>query len=176
MDAFVGEIRMFPYNFAPVDWQDCDGTLLSIAAYQSLFQLIGTTYGGDGVNNFAVPDLRGRIPLHQGAGIGLTPRLLGQAAGNESVTLTLQQMPAHNHMWTATSAVATAGAPTGSVELGAVTAPNTAYTGTITSLSPVAFATNAVGMMGGNQAHDNMMPTMTLRYCIATQGTYPSPA
>jgi microcystin-dependent protein len=174
MDVFVGEIRLFPYNFAPLGWLDCDGSLISIAEYEILFTLLGTTYGGNGQTTFAVPDLRGRIPLNQGNGPGLTSRVLGQENGSESVTLTTQQMAAHNHIWTATAATVTSGTPAPNLELGAVTGTNTAYATNVAGLNPAPLAGGSVSVAGGGQPHDNMMPTTTLRFCIATAGIFPS--
>src|SRR5262245_26202423 len=96
-DPFIAEIKMFGGNFAPLGWATCDGQLLPISQYTALFSLLGTTYGGDGVTNFALPDLRGRVPMHPGQGPGLSPRTLGEKAGTETVTLTTAQLPAHNH-------------------------------------------------------------------------------
>ena len=98
---YVGEVRMFPYNFAPLGWLDCDGSLQSIDEYDVLYNLIGTTYGGDGVNTFALPDLSGRIPVQQGTGTGLGTYVLGQKAGTEKVTLAAGQLPAHSHAFNA---------------------------------------------------------------------------
>src|ERR1700755_2625426 len=106
MESYVGEIRLFPYNFAPRGWLDCNGQLLSIAENETLFVLLGTTYGGDGVNTFALPDLRGRIPLHNGTASSGSNYILGQIAGSEAVTLTSAQIPAHVHPAFATTALA----------------------------------------------------------------------
>jgi len=169
---FLGEVRLFPYTFAPVGWQACDGSLLSIATYEALYALLGTTYGGNGVTNFGVPDLRGRVPLHQGQGSGLTPRILGQMAGTEQVTLLLDQIPAHTHTVYVTSSPASSNAPGNTVELGALSS-DTMYTSEITgtSISP---ANSMISTTGGNQPHDNLMPTLTGTYCIAVVGIYPS--
>src|SRR3546814_7630392 len=116
---FLGEVRLFGFNFGPQDWHACDGSLLSIAQNDALFALLGTTYGGDGQTSFAVPDLRGQVPLHQGKGPGLTPRVIGEGGGSETVTLAVQQLGAHGHAFAVTSAVASTGTPSGSVTLGA---------------------------------------------------------
>jgi microcystin-dependent protein len=171
---YVGEIRLFPYNFAPVSWLDCDGSLLPVANYEVLFALLGTTYGGDGQTTFGIPDMRGRAPLHMGTGTGLTARPLGQMAGSETVTLTAQQMPAHYHLWTASNATATTGTPSSSVQLAAVTGTNTAYASDVSGITPVSEAAASGGFSGGGGAHQNMMPTTALRYCIATVGVFPT--
>lgn len=171
---FVGEIRLFPYNYAPLNWLDCDGSLISIADNEVLYMLLGTTYGGNGQTTFGLPDMRGRIPLHVGTGLGLTPRVMGQMSGTETVTLSLQQIPAHNHVWTATNATATTGTPSASLQLGALTGTYTGYSNDVAGITPASLGANCVGFTGGNQGHENMMPTTTLRYCIATAGVFPS--
>ncbi|ODU66501.1 MAG: phage tail protein [Rhodanobacter sp. SCN 65-17] len=175
MDPYVGEIRLLPYNFAPLNWHDCDGSLLPISEYDTLFNLIGTTYGGDGQSTFALPDLRGRLPIHQGTGPGLSTYSMGQLAGTETVTLTSGQMPAHTHTAVETSGVATTGTPGGNVELGAVSG-DSMYTSDISGLTPFAASNTMIGPAGGNQPHDNTMPTLTVRFCISLYGIYPSQA
>lgn len=170
---YVGEIRLFPYSFAPNGWFDCDGSLYSIAEYQVLYTLVGTTYGGDGINTFAVPDLRGRVPLHQGSAPGLSTYVMGQIAGTETVTLTQAQMPAHSHPFSATSSAGSDNKPSSSMELGAVSG-DVLYTTDVTGLASVDMATTAVGNAVGGQPHDNTMPTLTARFCIAWAGVFPS--
>ncbi|HEX4853078.1 phage tail protein [Arenimonas sp.] len=172
---YIGEIRLFPYNFAPRDWIDCDGRLLPISQYDALFALIGTTYGGDGQSTFALPDLRGRLPIHQGTGPGLSNRVLGERAGTETVTLTQAQMPAHTHTAVATTGIANAGAPGPTVLPGAVT-NQTQYVSDLTGAVPFAMSPQAVSVAGSSQPHDNNMPTLTLRYCMAVFGIFPSQA
>lgn len=170
---FLGEIRMFGFRRTPNGWQACDGSLLPISQYDALYTLLGTTYGGDGVNTFAVPDLRGRLPIHQGQGPGLNPYVIGQVAGTETVTLTTGQMPAHTHTAVATSGAATSEGPANAPLLGSVSG-ETMYATDITGLSPVPLAPQSVGAGGGGQPHENCMPTLTVQYCIATQGIYPT--
>ncbi len=178
MDPFLGEIKIFAGTFAPVNWHFCDGALLSISAYQPLYSLLGTTYGGDGVTTFAVPDLRGRIPIGQGSGPNLTPRLRGSSGGAEDVTLTDAQIPAHTHLIRA-STVTTASVvnPTNLTYLGPVVVPGQTgygYVNNITGGTKMTLDTSVVHpFVGGNQAHSNMMPTMTLNYIICTTGLYP---
>jgi microcystin-dependent protein len=172
---FIGEIDLFGYNFAPLGWAACNGQLLSIAENDALFALIGTTYGGDGNTTFAVPDLRGRIALHQGQGF-----ILGQSAGQSSVTLGANQMPVHTHGVTgsiAQAAAATAGTtdvPGGNIPAGSTSgenyAPATAADG---SLAPMQF-TGTLQATGSGQPIDNMAPYLAMNYCIALQGIFPS--
>ncbi len=172
---FVGEIRMFAFGSrgAPNGWQACDGSLLSIAEYEVLYTLLGTTYGGDGQNTFAVPDLRGRLPLHQGTGPGLSTYVIGQQAGSETVTVISQQMPAHTHQAIATSAAATTGTPGTSVIPGAVSG-QTMYVTDTTGATPFNLSGQSLTQAGGSQPHENCMPTLTVQFCIAWAGIFPS--
>ncbi len=169
-NPFIGEIRLFGGNFAPVGWAFCDGSLLSIGEYDALFNLIGTTYGGDGQSTFALPDLRGRVPVHQGtdAGTSYTP---GQTGGVESVTLTSAQVPAHTHTFSGSSDTASTTSPAGAVPatMGSVT--TFAYG---TDLPPAAFAPAMVSTVGGNQPHDNLQPYLAVSFIIAVEGIYPN--
>ncbi len=178
-DPFIGEIRMVGFNWAPRGWALCDGQLLSIAQNTALYSLLGTTYGGDGRTTFALPDLRGRVPVHQGQGAGLTPRPIGQRAGQQAVTLIASQMPSHNHQAT--------GVARGSTGTGTVPSPENAVwavdggagaTPYIQSDPNVNMRGNSlqvtVGNAGGNQAHDNMQPFLVVNFVIALQGLYPS--
>jgi microcystin-dependent protein len=169
---FIGEIRMFGFGRTPNGWQACDGSLLAISEYDVLFNLIGTTYGGDGQTTFAVPDLRGRLPIHQGQGPGLSPYVIGQAAGTETVTLITTQIPAHTHSVQATSATATSSMPGNAVMLGAISG-DTMYATDITGLTGIPAAAQSVSVAGGSQPHENTMPTLTVQYCIAWAGIYP---
>jgi microcystin-dependent protein len=161
-EPFVGEIRMFAGNFAPLNWAFCNGQTLPIAENEVLFQLIGTTYGGDGQQTFNLPDLRGRLPIHQGGGF-----VLGQAAGSENVTLTINQMPQHGH---AVAALATANVKS---PVNAVYGGNT--TDSIYSATPGAAMNPAVvGIGGGSQPHDNMMPYGVVSFIISLFGIFPT--
>ncbi|MBB5737668.1 microcystin-dependent protein [Xanthomonas arboricola] len=171
---FIGEIRLFGFGRTPQGWQACDGTLLSISEYETLFVLIGTTYGGDGQNTFAVPDLRGRVPLHQGQGPGLSNYVIAQRAGTETVALTGLQMPAHTHTLVATTAAATATAPSGL--LPAAVSGDVFYVTDTTGATAVPMATPSTTIAGGGQPHENTMPTLTVQYCIATTGIFPQQA
>ena len=163
---YVGEVRLFAGNFAPSGWAFCDGQLVSIAENETLFNLIGTTYGGDGQTTYALPDLRGRVPVHQGGPAGY---VAGQAGGAETVALTVAQMPSHTHaMRASTTAASTAHGP--SEALGTSTAMNLYGAGT----PSMAMDPNAVAPAGGGQPHDNMPPFVALNYIVALFGVYPS--
>ncbi len=170
---YVGEVRLFPYNFAPNGWFDCDGRLLPISEYQVLYSLIGTTYGGDGVTTFALPNLCGRVPIHQGTGLGLSPYVIGQLAGSESITLTPNQMPSHTHAYYAVDSLGSTNAPAATLEIGSVSG-DTLYTNSSSGLGSATMAATAVSTAGSNQPHDNTMPTLVARFCIAWAGVFPS--
>ncbi len=169
-NPYVGEIRLFAGNFEPIGWMFCRGQLLSIANNPVLFALIGTTYGGDGQNTFALPDLQGRVPLHQGRGPGLSPRVIGEEGGTETVTLQAGQMPSHTHALHASASAATGSSPAGAL-LAATAMPS--YD---TGLAATAMAPGAIGNTGGMQPHDNMAPTLALSYIISLFGIFPSQA
>lgn len=170
---YLGEIKMFAGNFAPTGWALCDGQLLPIAQNQALFALLGTTYGGDGITTFALPDLRGRVPIHAGTGTGLSARQLGEMGGQESVVLTTQQLPSHTHTATiaADSTVSTTDSPQRA--LPARNAASTPSYGTSAN-STLASTAVAVGSTGGGQAHPNMQPYTCVYFIIALQGIFPS--
>jgi microcystin-dependent protein len=161
---FVGEIRMFGGNFAPAGWGFCDGTLYAIAEFETLFNLIGTTYGGDGQNTFAVPDLRGRMPLHQGSAF-----VIGQNGGQEVVTLTTSQIPSHSHVAVGSSATGSTGSPQGVTW--AVPASGNAYSA---SSPAAAMSSSVISAVGGGQPHDNMSPFLAISFIISFFGIYPS--
>jgi microcystin-dependent protein len=167
---FVGEIRMFGGSFAPAGWAFCDGRLVPISQNDALFNLIGTTYGGDGQTTFALPDLRGRIPVHQGSGPGLSPYVVGQSGGVEQVTLTIGQLPAHSHPVAAANVPAEATAEPGG-SLPAI-ASESLY-GAPSSLVPL--DPTAVGAApGGSQPHDNLAPYLCVSFIISLFGIFPS--
>jgi microcystin-dependent protein len=168
VEPFIGEIRLFGFNFAPVGWAFCDGTLLPISQNTALFSLLGTTYGGDGRTTFALPDLRGRVPISMGTGSGLSPYDIGQQGGAENVTLTVNAVPAHGHNIQANDAPASESKPGGGVL--ARTNASTYAAGTDgTTLSP-----NAISSSGGSQPHANLQPFLAINLCIALQGIFPS--
>ncbi|HNV84938.1 MAG TPA: tail fiber protein [Arenimonas sp.] len=174
---YIGEIRMFGFGTrgAPNGWQACDGSLLAISEYDALFALIGTTYGGDGQTTFGVPDLRGRLPIHQGTGPGLSTYVIGQKAGTETVTVLPTQMPAHTHTAIATSAASTSLTPGNTLLPGAVSG-DVFYATDLTGATAISMSAQSTSQSGGSQPHENRMPTLTVQYCIATQGIFPSQA
>jgi microcystin-dependent protein len=163
---FVGEIRLVGFAFAPVGWAFCDGSLLLISEYETLFNLIGTTYGGDGQNTFALPDLRSRIPVHVTGG----SYVIGQTGGVESVTLTQAQIPAHGHVPLASSSSAASTAPGGNVWAADADSPYSSGAPT------AAMDPGAVQAAGGSQPHDNMAPFLVVNFIISLFGTFPSQA
>ena len=160
---YVGEIRMFGGNFAPAGWAFCDGSVLPISQYEVLFNLIGTTYGGDGQNTFALPDLRGRVPVHQGGGF-----VIAQMAGEESHTLTLNQIPAHTHPAQVTSGPGTTQSPVGEV-WAQWSSPQFSDQAPNAQMNAA-----AVGNAGGSQPHENMVPYLVVNFIISLFGIFPS--
>jgi len=167
-EPFLSEIRIMSFVFAPKGWALCNGQLLPINQNQALFSLLGTTFGGDGRVNFALPDLRARTPIHVGSG-----HTLGERGGEQAHTLSIAELPTHTHVFNGSSAAADVAVPNGNL-LGTVdnTTFDSAYAGP-TNL--VAMAPQAVANTGGSQAHLNMQPFLTLSFCIALQGIFPSP-
>jgi len=165
-EPFLSEIRMMSFVFPPKGWALCNGQLLPINQNQALFSLLGTTYGGDGRVNFALPDLRARVPIHMGEG-----HTLGERGGEASHTLSIAELPTHVHAMTVADVVATTSTPTNALALSQ--SSGSQLYGPATNL--VAMASNAVSNTGGSQAHLNMQPFLTLSFCIALQGIFPSP-
>ena len=163
-DPYVGEIRMFAGNFAPNGWMFCEGQLLPISENETLFQLIGTTYGGDGQSSFALPDLRGRIPIHQGNGV-----ILAETGGAEEVTLTVNQIPAHTHPLRASTSQATSQTPTNLVLASAQATTYFNIPDSLTNLSPL-----SVASAGGSQPHTNFQPYLCIDFIISLFGIFPS--
>lgn len=172
MENYLGEIRIFAGDFAPTGWHLCDGTVLRISEYSALFSLLGFAYGGDGVTTFGLPDLRGRVPVGQGAGQGLTVRAMGQSFGTENVTVPQDGWSPHSHALMASSNAAVSGAPGGNV-LAATTDQVPLYD---VKSNPQAFDKRAVDSIGGNQPHPNVMPSSCINLIIATTGIFPSRA
>lgn len=162
---YVGEIRMFAGNFAPAGWMFCQGQLLPISENETLFQLIGTTYGGDGQSTFALPDLRGRLPIHQGNGFNLAA-----AGGAETVTLTVNQIPSHSHPFLASTNNASASGAAGNV-----LAQTPSYTPYIAQTPNSALSPNSIGATGGSQPHDNFQPYLCVDFIISLFGIFPTP-
>jgi microcystin-dependent protein len=173
-EPFIGQIMMFAGNFAPKGWAFCDGSILSIAQNTALFSILGTTYGGNGQTTFALPDLRGRVPIQPGQGPGLSPHTLGEMSGVENVTLLITNMPAHNHTLAASGAQGDSPTPEGAVP--AITVdPNSQQPLNSYSASPnTTMAPTSVGLSGGSQPHTNMQPYTCINFIIALEGIYPS--
>lgn len=176
-NPFVAEIRIFPFNFAPKGWAFCDGQLLPLSQNTALFSLLGTTYGGDGKSNFALPNVQGSLPLHSGQGAGLQLWDLGQQEGTEFVTLLQSEMPSHPHNFMASTNDATSNDPQNA--LPAVGAWAVAADGGIVPMYVAAapnaqMSPNAIAVAGGGQPHNNLMPYLTLNFCIALQGVFPA--
>lgn len=177
MDPFLGEIRMVAWNFAPNGWALCNGQLLSIAQNTALFSLLGTTYGGDGRTTFGLPNLQGRVPVHQGQGAGLSPYTMGQVGGAESVTLLPTQMPAHNHAVGVSNQPGAVADPTNAIlaqgNSGTSRAP-VAVADYVTGVPTGTLAQTSVSVAGGNQPHTNLQPYLCVNFIIALQGVFPS--
>lgn len=169
-EPFLGEIDLVAFNFAPKGWAQCNGQLLPINQNQALFSLLGTYYGGNGIQTFALPDLRGRRAVGMGQGPGLSNYNLGQSGGEEAVTLNLSQLPQHNHAARASSAPGASPSPLGNVW----GSQSQVYLYSNAPLSMVPMSSMAIGATGGGQAHDNRPPYLTLNYVIALQGIFPS--
>jgi microcystin-dependent protein len=169
MDPFVAEIRIFPFNFAPKGWAFCDGQILPLSQNTALFSLLGTTYGGDGKSNFALPNMQGNVPMHPGQGPGLSLHDLGETGGSETVSLLESEIPSHSHAMRADIL---------DIADTNVVSPNASYAlssgGTLyQSTGNVLLSDNAIAPAGGDQPHNNMQPYLTLNFCIALQGVYP---
>lgn len=169
VDIYLAEIRAFPFNFAPLGWAPCDGQLLKILENTALFSLLGTTYGGDGMSTFGLPDLRGRAAMSWGQGHGLSDRELGEHGGEIAVTLLETELPQHTHALNVSSDLAKERQPPGQVfaqgDGVAVFGPN--------NVTPAPFAPGAITYDGHSTPHNNLMPYLALKYCIAVQGLYP---
>jgi microcystin-dependent protein len=172
-DIFLGEIRMFGFNFAPVQWALCNGALLPVTQNQALFALLGTTYGGNGMTNFALPDLQGRTPLDFGTAPDGSSFTMGQKGGVETVTLQTSQMAAHNHLVNASITPGNApSAASGTALIASVATQGVNFYGPASTL--VSLAPQSVGPAGANVPHNNQQPYLVMNYCISTIGVFPS--
>ncbi|MEZ4959287.1 MAG: tail fiber protein [Saprospiraceae bacterium] len=171
MEPFIGEIKLFAGNFAPRGWAFCDGQLLPISQNTALFSILGTTYGGDGRTTFALPDMRGRVPLHQGTGPGLSDYSLGQRGGTESVTLTVLELPPHSHSLNANKQNGDTSDTPGS-SLADTKGSDRDYmkSGEV----DIQMSAKSIGSTGGGMPHENRQPYLAINYIIAMQGVYPS--
>src|SRR5215211_1062963 len=170
-DPFVAEIRIFPFNFAPKGWAWCDGQLLPLSQNTALFSLLGTTYGGNGKSNFALPDLQGRAPMHPGHGPGLSLHDLGETGGSDTVTLLQAEIPSHTHNLRASTEDGTQGTLTSGITLansGGGTLYQTNVNANLVPMDP-----KSLTPAGGDAPHNNMQPYLTLKFCIALQGVFP---
>ena len=173
-EPFLGEIRMVGFYFNPRGWALCNGQLLSIAQNSALFSLLGTNYGGDGQNTFGLPDLRGRTPINYGQGPGLSPYDIGSAGGSESVTLTTNQMPIHNHFVNAVSGVSTTDNPNGVLAaIPGLSTDGTAVNAYSNAASNTTMSPSAIQNAGGGQSHPNIQPYLAVNFVIALEGIFP---
>lgn len=170
-DPFLAEIRIYPFNFAPKGWATCDGQILPLSQNTALFSLLGTTYGGNGKSNFALPDLQGRAALSSGQGPGLSNRDLGESAGEATVTLTNAEMPSHTHSIVASNDSPQSNDPASNLASRPFGRGNNLYSVAPQPLTPM--SPNAIGQSGGSGPHNNMQPYLTLNFCIALQGVFP---
>jgi microcystin-dependent protein len=179
MDPFIGEIRAFGFNYAPNGWAFCDGRQLPIAQYSALFSLLGTSFGGNGVTTFGLPNLQSQASMHWGQGPGLSPRVLGETGGESTVTLQTSQMPSHTHNVIGATGAGSVpgqltGTPSSTVWLGNST-PVSAYSSLPAGVQLDATLANvAIGPTGGSQPHQNEQPLLAVNFCIALEGVYPS--
>ena len=170
-DQFVGEVRVFPFNFPPVGWAFCNGQILPIFQYTALFSLLGTYYGGDGKSNFALPDMQGNLAVSSGQAPGLNLYDLGETGGSPNVQLLVAQIPTHSHNLQAIEIPDANNTSPANAALGFKPGVTNIYS---TSTSPlVQMDSNAIAPVGGSQPHNNMMPYLTLNFCIALQGVFP---
>jgi len=170
-DPFVAEIRIFPFNFAPRGWAWCDGQLLPLSQNTALFSLLGTTYGGNGKSNFALPDLQGRAPMHPGQGPGLSLHDLGETGGSETVTLLESEIPAHSHAMRASNDASNTNTPAGALVARPFGRGNNIFNAA--NANRVSMAPESLAPAGGDQPHNNLQPFLTFYFCIALQGVFP---
>jgi microcystin-dependent protein len=171
-NQYLGEIRMFAGNFAPVGWALCNGQLMPISQFTALFSLLGTSYGGNGTADFALPNLQGRVPIHAGNGAGLTPYVLGESGGVETATLTIAQLPAHNHIVNASSSIGTQPGPGNNIPASVSgAAPEKIYTA---SAPNAVMSSSTIGIAGGGQPVGVIQPFLCINFIIALVGIFPT--
>ena len=171
MDPFVAEIRVVPFNFAAKGWAFCDGQILPISQNTALFSLLGTFYGGDGKSNFALPNLQGCVPINQGQGPGLSDHFIGESSGSPTVTLLTSEIPVHRHGVMASTAQDQSSPANNGLGQGQLIYKNLANPNVIANQTPL--NPSMIGLAGSDQPHNNMMPYLTLNFCIAMQGVFP---
>ena len=171
-NPFLAEIRIFPFNFAPVGWAFCDGQLLPLSQNTALFSLLGTTYGGDGKSTFALPNLQGNAPMFYGQGPGLSLHDIGESGGSQTVTLLDSEVPQHTHNLQASTHTSDLDSPGPGNALGR-SSPSMLYKQPTGAATPQPLATESVAPAGGDQPHNNLMPYLTFNFCIALQGVFP---
>lgn len=172
MESFIGQLALVAFNFAPQNWALCNGQTLPISQYQALFSLLGTSYGGDGVTTFALPDLQGRVPIHAGTGAGLSPYSVGQKGGVESVSLNVTQMPAHTHQINTYDNATTP--PVEKSPTGNILGGPTKFASYATEAPNSTLSANSVTPQGGSTPHTNLQPFLVLNWVICLNGIYPS--
>ena len=172
-EPYIGQIMLFAGNFAPRGWAFCQGQIMAIATNTALFSILGTTYGGNGQTTFALPDLRGRVPVGQGQGPGLSNYVLGEQSGSETVTLIITEVPAHTHLLNCNNAGPTVDNPNNALPAPLVDSSGAQVTGYATTANGL-MAPNAIQPAGGSQPHQNLQPFTVLNYIIALEGIYPS--
>jgi len=177
MEGFIGEIRAFSGNYAPQGWHLCDGALLSVGEYSALYSLIGNIYGGN-QNNFALPNLIGRLPVSQGTGVGLSTRTAGESAGTETSTLLMKNLPVHNHRFSVSTAGTATKTPGPTTFLASMSSPEATVLGylpgTPSGATPITMDTTSILPIGSGMPHNNMMPSLAINYIICLIGLYPS--
>jgi microcystin-dependent protein len=171
-DPYIGEIRIFGFDYAPIGWVFCDGQLLPAAQYQALLAVVGTIYGGDGQNTVGVPNLMGRVPINFGQGTNLSPYAIAAAGGNAAVTLSLSQVANHNHDMAATNSNGTTNNPA-TLYTGIHNEPAKGYVYKSNPTLDAQFSVQAVGFAGGGQGHENRQPCLPVNFCLAVEGIFP---
>jgi microcystin-dependent protein len=173
-DQFIGEIRMFPFNFAPYGWAQCDGQILPISQYAALFSLLGTNFGGNGQSNFGLPNLQGQAAMDAGNGPGLTPRDVGESGGTTNVTVLYNEMPLHMHLLNGDTTVGTSKSPSGNLIGVAAINPRDPHEVYVPGAATTQMLANNAGPSGGNLPHNNMQPYLAINFCIALSGVFPT--
>lgn len=173
-EAFMGEIRPFVGSYAPANWRLCDGSSMSVSEYQALFSLLGTQYGGNGTTTFNLPDLRGRVPIHSGPGVGLTNHVTGANGGTEMVNLSIAQLPAHSHSVAVVANTVANSQNPANTYFSAVPSPYVAYVSNTDMAAQNTLDARVVQSSGSSQSHNNMMPSVVLTYIICIVGLFPT--